>query len=95
MRLYKEVLYFDDCIVYWMNGGEFHYLDDELQLIKVEKPNDEYTYILKLRKEAKRDNQNEIEKLQREIEHHNLEIERHRVKLAECKVMMKELGGDK
>ena len=84
MRLYKEVLYFDDYIVYWMNGGEFHYFDDELHFMKVEKPKDEYTFLLQLR---------EVEKLQREIEHHNLEIERHRVELAKCKVRLEELKG--
>ena len=52
MTICKEILYFDGYIVQWFSGGEFHYLDDEMKLMKVEKPEDEYTYLLKLREEA-------------------------------------------
>ena len=52
MTLCKEILYFDGYMVYWFSGGEFHYVDDDMDVIKVVKPEDEYTYLLKLRGES-------------------------------------------
>ena len=50
MKICKEVIYLkSDVMVYWFNDGEFHFVDDEFNLINVCKPDDEYTFLLQLR----------------------------------------------
>lgn len=52
MPICKEILYFNEYIFFWMDGEGFHFFDDEMDLIKVVNPEDEYTFLLNLREES-------------------------------------------
>ena len=52
MRIYKEKLYFDGYMVYWLSGGQFSFYDNEYNWLKTIQPDDEYTFLLKLREES-------------------------------------------